>query len=216
MSMSGRPTPHKVVVFADGGVRASALTIWTAGFGVPELAAASGLRTDALGRLLTDETLNSVDDDRIVAAGDAAAPSGRPLRMSSQAAQPLGAQAANTVLSRIAGTEPAVIDQAPTGVMRQPGPARRHATARPQRRHRDERLLRRPHAPHRQTDRVLPRPTSSCRPGNQDRAIRRRLRKAHPQPSAPEQVRQPGPRHRLTSAPGANYREPSVPTSVIR
>ena len=30
------------VVFADGAVRPSALTIWTAGFGVPELAAASG------------------------------------------------------------------------------------------------------------------------------------------------------------------------------
>ncbi|MEV0351135.1 FAD-dependent oxidoreductase [Nonomuraea sp. NPDC050680] len=103
------------VVLGDGGVRASALTIWTAGFGVPELASASGLRTDALGRLLTDETLTSIDDDRIVAAGDAAAPSGQPLRMSSQAAQPLGAQAANTVLSRIAGTEPAVINQALTG-----------------------------------------------------------------------------------------------------
>jgi NADH:ubiquinone reductase (H+-translocating) len=100
------------VVFADGAVRPSALTIWTAGFGVPELAAASGLRTDVLGRLLTDETLTSVDDDRIVAAGDAAAPSGQPLRMSCQAAGPLGLQAANTVLSRIAGTEPAALDQA--------------------------------------------------------------------------------------------------------
>jgi NADH:quinone reductase (non-electrogenic) len=99
------------VVFADGAVRPSAITIWTAGFGVPELAAASGLHTDALGRLLTDETLTSVDDDRIVAAGDAAAPSGQPLRMSCQAAGPLGAQAANTVLSRIAGTEPAMLDQ---------------------------------------------------------------------------------------------------------
>lgn len=103
------------VVLADGGVRPSALTIWTAGFGVPELAAASGLRTDSIGRLLTDETLTSVDDDRIIAAGDAAAPSGEPLRMSGYAAGPLGAQAADTVLSRIAGTEPAVIDLAFTG-----------------------------------------------------------------------------------------------------
>jgi NADH:ubiquinone reductase (H+-translocating) len=103
------------VVFADGGTLASALTIWTAGFGVPQLAASSGLRTDELGRLLTDETLTSVDDDRIVATGDAAAPSGQPVRMSCQAAGPLGAQAANTVLSRIAGTEPAVIDLALTG-----------------------------------------------------------------------------------------------------
>jgi NADH dehydrogenase len=103
------------VVLAGGVVRPSALTIWTTGFGVPELARVSGLRTDALGRLLTDETLTSVDDDRVVATGDAAAPSGQPLRMSSYAAGPLGAQAADTVLSRIAGTEPAVINLAFSG-----------------------------------------------------------------------------------------------------
>ena len=97
------------VVFADGAVRPSAITIWTAGFGVPALAADSGLSTDALGRLLTDETLTSVDDARIVAAGDCAAPSGRPLRMSCQAAGPLATQAAETVLSRIAGEAPNVI-----------------------------------------------------------------------------------------------------------
>ncbi|MFE7746986.1 NAD(P)/FAD-dependent oxidoreductase [Nocardia sp. NPDC057455] len=105
----------EAVVFADGAVRPSALTIWTTGFGVPRLAAESGLRTDTLGRLLTDETLTSVDDARIVATGDAAAPSGQPLRMSCQAAGPLGAQAADTVLSHIAGTEPAVVDLALLG-----------------------------------------------------------------------------------------------------
>ena len=103
------------VVLADGAVLPSAVTVWTAGFGVPDLAARSGLHTDALGRLLTDETLTSVDAPRIVAAGDAAAPSGHPLRMSCQAAIPLGAQAANTVLSRIAGTPAAAINQAFTG-----------------------------------------------------------------------------------------------------
>lgn len=96
------------VVFADGAVRPSALTIWTAGFGVPELAVASGLSTDAIGRLLTDETLTSVDDPRVIAAGDCAAPSGEPLRMCCASASQLGPQAANTVLSRIAGTDPAV------------------------------------------------------------------------------------------------------------
>ena len=106
---------QNAVVFADGAVRPSAVTIWVAGFGVPDLAATSGLRTDAMGRLLTDETLTSVDDPRIVAAGDCAAPSGVPLRMSCQSASPLGAQAANTVLSRVAGTAPAVIDQAFSG-----------------------------------------------------------------------------------------------------
>ena len=100
------------VVFADGAVRQSAVTIWVAGFGVPDLATASGLRTDTMGRLLTDETLTSVDDPRIVAAGDCASPSGVPLRMSCQMAGPLGMRAADTVLSRVAGTPPAVIDQA--------------------------------------------------------------------------------------------------------
>jgi NADH:ubiquinone reductase (H+-translocating) len=103
------------VVLSDGAILPSAVTVWTAGFGVPELAARSGFRTDPLGRLLTDETLTSVDDPRIVAAGDAAAPSGQPLRMSCQAAGPLGVQAANTVLSRIAGTEPTALSQAFVG-----------------------------------------------------------------------------------------------------
>lgn len=100
------------VTLTDGTVHPSALTIWAAGFGVPDLAVRSGLRTDAIGRLLTDETLTSVDDRRIVAAGDCACPSGVPLRMSCQSAGPLGMKAAETVLSRIAGTAPAVIDQA--------------------------------------------------------------------------------------------------------
>lgn len=85
----------------------SAVTIWTAGFGVPGLAAASGLTTDEVGRLVTDETLTSVDDPHIVAAGDAATPSRVPYRMSCQAGLPMGAFAANTVLARIAGEEPA-------------------------------------------------------------------------------------------------------------
>jgi NADH dehydrogenase FAD-containing subunit len=94
----------------DGRTLPSAVTVWAAGFGVPDLAARSGLRTDALGRLLTDETLSSVDDVHIIAAGDAAAPSGVPFRMSCQAATRIGAHAADTVLSRIAGRRPAPIN----------------------------------------------------------------------------------------------------------
>lgn len=100
------------VVLFDGTVLPSAVTVWTAGFGVPDLATRSGLATDELGRMLTDETLTSVDNPWIVAAGDSAAPSGQPLRMSCQAALPLGAQAADTVLARIAGTSPVAVDQA--------------------------------------------------------------------------------------------------------
>jgi NADH:ubiquinone reductase (H+-translocating) len=103
------------VVLDDGAVLPSGATVWTAGFAVPDLAVRSGFSTDALGRLLTDETLTSIDDERVVAAGDAAAPSGHPLRMSCQAAGPMGAQAANTVLSRIGGKTPAVLNQAFVG-----------------------------------------------------------------------------------------------------
>jgi NADH:ubiquinone reductase (H+-translocating) len=91
----------------DGRELPSTVTVWTAGFGVPDLAGRSGLSTDAVGRLLTDETLTSVNDAHIVATGDAAAPSDLPLRMSCQAALPLGSHAADTVLSRIAGGKPA-------------------------------------------------------------------------------------------------------------
>ena len=133
------------VVFADGAVRPSAVTIWTAGFGVPDLAVASGLHTDELGRLLTDETLTSVDDPRIVAAGDCASPSGAPLRMSCQSANQLAPQAANTVLSRIAGTEPAVFDLRLRRVVHQPWPQVGHPAGRPQGRHGAEHLLQWPH-----------------------------------------------------------------------
>lgn len=95
------------VLLADGRELPSAVTVWTAGFDVPGLAAASGLTTDALGRLLTDETLTSVDDVRIVGAGDAASPSNLPYRMSCQASLPMGTVAANTIISRISGAEPA-------------------------------------------------------------------------------------------------------------
>ncbi|HEY6745171.1 MAG TPA: FAD-dependent oxidoreductase [Mycobacteriales bacterium] len=98
------------VQLADGRSVPSAVTLWTAGFSLPELAATSGLTTDADGRLVTDETLTSVDDVHIVAAGDSAAPSNLPLRMSVQAAMPLGAHAADTVLRRIAGQDPAPIN----------------------------------------------------------------------------------------------------------
>ncbi|WP_040778832.1 NAD(P)/FAD-dependent oxidoreductase [Nocardia pneumoniae] len=101
---------REAVELGDGRTLASQVTIWTAGFGVPDLAARSGLRTDAAGRLLTDETLTSVDDERIVAAGDSSAPSDLPFRMSAYAAGCLGAHAADTLLHQIAGEQPTPID----------------------------------------------------------------------------------------------------------
>jgi NADH dehydrogenase len=51
----------------------------------------------------------------VVGGGYAGAVAANRLRMSSYAAGPLGAQAVNTVLSRIAGTEPAVLSVAFSG-----------------------------------------------------------------------------------------------------
>ncbi|MFJ2755678.1 NAD(P)/FAD-dependent oxidoreductase [Nocardioides sp. NPDC087217] len=103
----------RVAEVLDGRVRldngrelTSSVTIWTAGFTTPDLARRSGLSTDEAGRLVTDETLTSVDDDRIVATGDAAAPSGLAYRMSCQAANQLGPLAAETVLTRLSGATP--------------------------------------------------------------------------------------------------------------
>ncbi|MEV0289939.1 MULTISPECIES: FAD-dependent oxidoreductase [unclassified Kribbella] len=98
------------VQLTDGRTVPSRVTIWTVGFDVPDLAERSKLSVDAAGRLLTDETLASVDSDRIVAAGDSSAPSDLPFRMSAYAAGCLGAHAADTVLDRIAGEQPKPID----------------------------------------------------------------------------------------------------------
>lgn len=98
-----------VVRLADRREIRSDVTLWTAGFAVPDLAVRSGLSTDPAGRLRTDETLTSVDDPRIVAAGDAAAPSGVPYRMSCQAAIPLGQLAADAVLARADGRTPRTV-----------------------------------------------------------------------------------------------------------
>lgn len=99
------------VRLADGREVRAAVTIWAAGFRAADLARRSGLTTDAAGRLVTDDTLTSIDDARIVATGDAASPSRAPLRMSCQAALPLGSHAADTVLARIAGEQPRDFDR---------------------------------------------------------------------------------------------------------
>jgi NADH dehydrogenase FAD-containing subunit len=94
------------VQLQDGRELMSEVTIWTAGFSVPGLARRSGLSTDDAGRLLTDETLTSVDSDHILAAGDSASPSGVPFRASCVTARPLGAHAADTILARLENREP--------------------------------------------------------------------------------------------------------------
>lgn len=76
-------------IHLDGRQLPSRITGWTAGFSVPDHASRSGLNTDTTGRLITDETLTNIDDNRSVAAGDAAALADSPLRMSCQSASRL-------------------------------------------------------------------------------------------------------------------------------
>lgn len=100
-------TPHSIRV--AGEELASELTLLAAGLTAARLARDSGLTVDADGRLATDAALRSIDSDRIVAAGDAAAPPAAVaahLRMSCAAAFPLGTTAARTVDALVQGREP--------------------------------------------------------------------------------------------------------------
>ncbi|MFI6172527.1 NAD(P)/FAD-dependent oxidoreductase [Nocardia sp. NPDC051052] len=96
-------------VATDAGLLPSDCTVWAGSFGVPDLALRSGLPVAADGRLRTDDTLVCVDHERIVGIGDAVAPPrhvGEHLRMSCQAAIPMGAHGADTVLALIKGERP--------------------------------------------------------------------------------------------------------------
>ncbi|GAU69304.1 putative oxidoreductase [Streptomyces sp. NBRC 110611] len=87
-------------------------TVWAGSFDVPDLALRSGLPVTSDGRLRTDETLVCTGHRRIVGVGDAVAPPahvGGHLRMSCQAAMPLGAHGADTVLALIRGERPAPV-----------------------------------------------------------------------------------------------------------
>lgn len=96
-------------ITTDAGPLPSDCTIWAGSFSVPDLARRSGLPVSADGRLRTDDTLVCVDHGRIVGVGDAVAPPrhvGEHLRMSCQAAIPMGAHGADTVLALIRGAAP--------------------------------------------------------------------------------------------------------------
>ncbi|QBJ98376.1 oxidoreductase [Rhodococcus sp. ABRD24] len=107
---------RRTVELADGRILDSACTIVATESTAPALARRSGLPTDENGRLLVDVTLTCPDWPSIVGAGDAIAIDGKPLRMSCQAAIPLGVHAADTLLRRIEGTAPTPVD--PTFVAR--------------------------------------------------------------------------------------------------
>jgi NADH dehydrogenase FAD-containing subunit len=98
------------VITSGGDTLRSDCTIWTAGFSAPDLARDSGLPTDALGRLMVDESLSCPRFPDIFGAGDAIrAPQSVAghLRMSCATALPLGAHAADSIMARLDKRTPA-------------------------------------------------------------------------------------------------------------
>lgn len=86
----------------------AAVVLWCAGFGVPDLAARSGLPVDAAGRLTVDSRLRVQGHERIFGAGDAAVitdPGYGYLAQTCATAMPMGAEAASNILRSLAGED---------------------------------------------------------------------------------------------------------------
>ncbi|MGW5310423.1 NAD(P)/FAD-dependent oxidoreductase [Nocardia thailandica] len=93
---------------ADGRIIAAQLTVWTAGFAVHPIAAATTLEVSATGRIVVDDTMRSVSHPDVYAVGDAAqAPGadGETLRMSCASGVPTAHQAADAIAARLTGRD---------------------------------------------------------------------------------------------------------------
>ncbi|MEV0030186.1 FAD-dependent oxidoreductase [Nocardia sp. NPDC050793] len=82
------------------------LTVWTAGFTVHPIAAATTLAVSDTGRIVVDGTMRSISHPDVYAVGDAAfaeGAGGKPLRMSCAMATPMAWQAADALAARLTG-----------------------------------------------------------------------------------------------------------------
>ncbi|MFJ2935109.1 NAD(P)/FAD-dependent oxidoreductase [Streptomyces sp. NPDC087219] len=94
------------VVTGEGREIPARLTVWTAGFAVHPIAAATTLEVSGTGRIVVDATMRSVSHPDVYAVGDAAlaeGPGGKPLRMSCATASPMAWQAADSLAARLTG-----------------------------------------------------------------------------------------------------------------
>ncbi|WP_405149095.1 FAD-dependent oxidoreductase [Sphaerisporangium sp. NBC_01403] len=94
------------VLCADGTALASDATVWTAGFAVNPIAAASGLEVTENGQIVVDRTMRSVSHPNVYAIGDSAyaiGDNGRPLPMSCASAGYTGRQAIEAIVGRLTG-----------------------------------------------------------------------------------------------------------------
>jgi NADH dehydrogenase len=94
------------VLLEDGQALDSDLSVITTMFEVPALARDSGLNVTVDGTLELHPSLISTSTPTIVGAGDASQIRTHPMRMSCQAAIPLGTHAAESVLHLLSGTAP--------------------------------------------------------------------------------------------------------------
>ncbi|WP_459546038.1 NAD(P)/FAD-dependent oxidoreductase [Nocardia sp. X0981] len=93
-------------VTTDGRTIPAGTTVWTAGFAVHPIAAATTLQVSATGQIVVDDTMRSVSHPDVYAVGDAAlAPgaNGDPLRMSCASGIPTAYQAADAIAARLTG-----------------------------------------------------------------------------------------------------------------
>ena len=82
------------------------VTVWTAGFTVHPIAAASTLEVSDTGRIVVDDTMRSVSHPDVYAVGDAGiaeGAGGKPLRMSCASATPMAWLAADAIAARLTG-----------------------------------------------------------------------------------------------------------------
>ncbi|MFI7488055.1 NAD(P)/FAD-dependent oxidoreductase [Micromonospora echinaurantiaca] len=93
-------------VTADGRVISAQVTVWTTGFAVHPIAAATTLSVAGTGQIVVDDTMRSVSHPDVYAVGDAGlaeGPGGKPLRMSCASGTPMAWQAADAIAARLTG-----------------------------------------------------------------------------------------------------------------
>lgn len=92
------------VTTADGRTLPAAVTVWTTGFAVHPLAAATSLELADSGRVVVDATMRSLSHPDVYAIGDAGhalGAGGKPLRMSCASGTPMAWQAADSIAARL-------------------------------------------------------------------------------------------------------------------
>ncbi|MEU6247734.1 FAD-dependent oxidoreductase [Glycomyces sp. NPDC047010] len=96
------------IVTADGTRIASAATVWTTGFAVHPIAAATTMETTDRGQIVVDGDMASVSHPDVFAVGDAGyaiGDAGKPLRMSCASGIPMAQTAADAITTRLTGAK---------------------------------------------------------------------------------------------------------------